>query len=43
MIMIAHRDSTIRQATRRLFIKDGYLVEDDRAISVRLEKGGDLV
>ncbi len=43
MIMIAHRDSTIRQATRRLFIKDGYLVEDDQTISVRLEKGGDLV
>lgn len=43
MIMIAHRDSTIRQATRRLFIDAGHLVEDDQTISVRLDKGGDLI
>ena len=43
MIMIAHRDSTIRQATRRLFIEAGHLVEDDQTISVRLDKGGDLI
>ncbi|MGV3095327.1 MULTISPECIES: ATP-binding cassette domain-containing protein [Staphylococcus] len=43
MIMIAHRDSTIRQATRRLFIEAGHLVEDDQTISVRLDKGGDFI
>ena len=38
MIMIAHRDSTIRQASDDYLLKDGYLVEDDQTISVRLEK-----
>ncbi|PTF05114.1 cysteine ABC transporter ATP-binding protein [Staphylococcus devriesei] len=41
MIIIAHRDSTIRQATRRLYINEGQLVQDDSTISVSLTKGGE--
>ncbi|UDI78914.1 ABC transporter ATP-binding protein/permease [Staphylococcus taiwanensis] len=43
MIIIAHRDSTIRQATRRLYIDHGRLIEDDQRISVNLKEGDDLL
>lgn len=41
MIIIAHRTSTIRQATRRLFIEHGQLIKDDDDISVSYTKGGE--
>ena len=37
-ITIAHRNSTIRRATRRLFIKEGHLIKDDDQISTQLNK-----
>lgn len=41
MIIVAHRTSTIRQATRRLFIENGRLIKDDHEISVSYSKGGE--
>lgn len=40
-LIIAHRDSTIRKATRRLYIQDGYIIKDDQLISVNKEENGD--
>ncbi|HDP2676126.1 TPA: ABC transporter ATP-binding protein/permease [Staphylococcus aureus] len=43
MIVIAHRDNTIRHLQRRLYIENGRLIADDRNISVNItENGGDL-
>ena len=36
-ITIAHRNSTIRRATRRLY-KEGHLIKDDNQISTQLNK-----
>ncbi|MCO0861976.1 ABC transporter ATP-binding protein/permease [Staphylococcus pasteuri] len=40
-LIIAHRDSTIRQATRRLYIHDGEIIKDDKNISVNVKENGD--
>ena len=40
-LIIAHRDATIRKATRRLYIQDGYIIKDDQLISVNKEENGD--
>jgi len=37
-ITIAHRNSTIRRATRRLYVKEGHLIKDDNQISTQLNK-----
>ena len=37
-ITIAHRNSTIRRATRRLYVKEGHLIKDDNRISTQLNK-----
>ncbi|HCY9732246.1 TPA: ABC transporter ATP-binding protein/permease [Staphylococcus aureus] len=43
MIVIAHRDNTIRHLQRRLYIENGRLIADDRNISVNItENGNDL-
>nr|WP_211181637.1 ABC transporter ATP-binding protein/permease [Staphylococcus capitis] len=34
MIIIAHRDSTINKAQRRIYLEDGHLIKDDTTISV---------
>ncbi|HCY6806228.1 TPA: ABC transporter ATP-binding protein/permease [Staphylococcus aureus] len=41
MIVIAHRDNTIRQLQRRLYIENGRLIADDRNISVNITENGD--
>ncbi|EFS19372.1 ABC transporter, ATP-binding protein, MsbA family [Staphylococcus hominis subsp. hominis C80] len=37
-ITIAHRNSTIRRETRRLYVKEGHLIKDDNRISTQLNK-----
>lgn len=37
-ITIAHRNSTIPRATRRLYVKEGHLIKDDNRISTQLNK-----
>jgi len=37
-ITIAHRNSTKRRATRRLYVKEGHLIKDDNQISTQLNK-----
>ncbi|HDP3118980.1 TPA: ABC transporter ATP-binding protein/permease [Staphylococcus aureus] len=41
MIVIAHRDNTIRHLQRRLYIESGRLIADDRNISVNITENGD--
>ncbi|HHP7501710.1 TPA: ABC transporter ATP-binding protein/permease [Staphylococcus aureus] len=41
MIVIAHRDHTIRHLQRRLYIENGRLIADDRNISVNITENGD--
>ncbi|HEA6725622.1 TPA: ABC transporter ATP-binding protein/permease [Staphylococcus aureus] len=41
MIVIAHRDNTIRHLQRRLYIENGRLIADDRNISVNITETGD--
>ncbi|HDB4442089.1 TPA: ABC transporter ATP-binding protein/permease [Staphylococcus aureus] len=41
MIVIAHRDNTIRHLERRLYIENGRLIADDRNISVNITENGD--
>lgn len=41
MIVIAHRDKTIRHLQRRLYIENGRLIADDRNISVNITENGD--
>ncbi|HDG5487791.1 TPA: ABC transporter ATP-binding protein/permease [Staphylococcus aureus] len=41
MIIIAHRDNTIRHLQRRLYIENGRLIADDRNISVNITENGD--
>ncbi|HCC5596542.1 ABC transporter ATP-binding protein/permease [Staphylococcus aureus] len=41
MIVIAHRDNTIRHLQRRLYIEKGRLIADDRNISVNITENGD--
>ncbi|HCD4017122.1 TPA: ABC transporter ATP-binding protein/permease [Staphylococcus aureus] len=41
MIVIAHRDNTIRHLQRRLYIENGRLTADDRNISVNITENGD--
>ncbi|HDE0464052.1 TPA: ABC transporter ATP-binding protein/permease [Staphylococcus aureus] len=41
MIVIAHRDNTIRHVQRRLYIENGRLIADDRNISVNITENGD--
>ncbi|HDA7630010.1 TPA: ABC transporter ATP-binding protein/permease [Staphylococcus aureus] len=41
MIVIAHRDNTIRHLQRRLYIENGRLIADDRSISVNITENGD--
>ncbi|HHZ6729241.1 TPA: ABC transporter ATP-binding protein/permease [Staphylococcus aureus] len=41
MIVIAHRDNTIRHLQRRLYIGNGRLIADDRNISVNITENGD--
>ncbi|HAR7251010.1 TPA: ABC transporter ATP-binding protein/permease [Staphylococcus aureus] len=41
MIVIAHRDNTIRYLQRRLYIENGRLIADDRNISVNITENGD--
>ncbi|MBO8893055.1 ABC transporter ATP-binding protein/permease [Staphylococcus aureus] len=41
MIVIAHRDNTIRHLQRRLYIENGRLIADDRNISVYITENGD--
>ncbi|HDR3281066.1 TPA: ABC transporter ATP-binding protein/permease [Staphylococcus aureus] len=41
MIVIAHRDNTIRHLQRRLYIENGRLIADDRNISVNIIENGD--
>ncbi|HBC4091300.1 TPA: ABC transporter ATP-binding protein/permease [Staphylococcus aureus] len=41
MIVIAHRDNTIRHLQRRLYIENGRLIADDRNISVNITENGD--
>lgn len=40
-LIIAHRDATIRKATRRLYMQDGCIIKDDQLISVNKEENGD--
>ncbi|MFB2438807.1 ABC transporter ATP-binding protein/permease [Staphylococcus aureus] len=40
MIVIAHRDNTIRHLQRRLYIENGRLIADDRNISVNITENG---
>lgn len=39
VIMIAHRQSTIRAADRRIYMKQGHIETDDRDISIGMRKG----
>ncbi|HCA6424469.1 ABC transporter ATP-binding protein/permease [Staphylococcus aureus] len=41
MMVIAHRDNTIRHLQRRLYIENGRLIADDRNISVNITENGD--
>ncbi|MCS4500582.1 ABC transporter ATP-binding protein/permease [Staphylococcus aureus] len=41
MIVIAHRDNTIRHLQRRLYIENGRLIADERNISVNITENGD--
>ncbi|MBG3323936.1 ABC transporter ATP-binding protein/permease [Staphylococcus aureus] len=41
MIVIAHRDNTIRHLQRRLYIENGRLIADDGNISVNITENGD--
>ncbi|HCU8827954.1 TPA: ABC transporter ATP-binding protein/permease [Staphylococcus aureus] len=41
MIVIAHRDNTIRHLQRRLYLEKGRLIADDRNISVNITENGD--
>ncbi|SUK34243.1 ABC transporter ATP-binding protein/permease [Staphylococcus aureus] len=41
MIVVAHRDNTIRHLQRRLYIENGRLIADDRNISVNITENGD--
>ncbi|HDF6200790.1 TPA: ABC transporter ATP-binding protein/permease [Staphylococcus aureus] len=41
MIVIAHRDNTIRHLQRRLYIENGRLIANDRNISVNITENGD--
>ncbi|HHD0043862.1 TPA: ABC transporter ATP-binding protein/permease [Staphylococcus aureus] len=41
MIVIAHRDNTIRHLQRRLYIENGRLIADARNISVNITENGD--
>ncbi|HCZ0187738.1 ABC transporter ATP-binding protein/permease [Staphylococcus aureus] len=41
MIVIAHRDNTIRHLQRRLYIENGRLIADDCNISVNITENGD--
>ncbi|HFQ4629365.1 TPA: ABC transporter ATP-binding protein/permease [Staphylococcus aureus] len=41
MIVIAHRDNTIRHLQRRLYIENGRLIADDRNILVNITENGD--
>ncbi|HDD0809886.1 TPA: ABC transporter ATP-binding protein/permease [Staphylococcus aureus] len=41
MIVIAHRDNTIRHLQRRLYIENRRLIADDRNISVNITENGD--
>ncbi|EVO38730.1 ABC transporter ATP-binding protein/permease [Staphylococcus aureus] len=41
MIVIAHKDNTIRHLQRRLYIENGRLIADDRNISVNITENGD--
>ncbi|TXN90209.1 ABC transporter ATP-binding protein/permease [Staphylococcus aureus] len=41
MIVISHRDNTIRHLQRRLYIENGRLIADDRNISVNITENGD--
>ncbi|HCX0059855.1 cysteine ABC transporter ATP-binding protein [Staphylococcus aureus] len=41
MIVIVHRDNTIRHLQRRLYIENGRLIADDRNISVNITENGD--
>ncbi|HCU6936907.1 TPA: ABC transporter ATP-binding protein/permease [Staphylococcus aureus] len=41
MIVIAHRDNTIRHLQRRLYTENGRLIADDRNISVNITENGD--
>ncbi|HGZ4392967.1 TPA: ABC transporter ATP-binding protein/permease [Staphylococcus aureus] len=41
MMVIAHRDNTIRHLQRRLYIENGRLIADDRNISVNIKENGD--
>ncbi|HHO6114335.1 TPA: ABC transporter ATP-binding protein/permease [Staphylococcus aureus] len=41
MIVIAHRDNTIRHLQRRLYIENGRMIADDRNISVNITENGD--
>ncbi|HGO3689459.1 TPA: ABC transporter ATP-binding protein/permease [Staphylococcus aureus] len=41
MIVIAHRDNTIRHLQRRLYIENGRLIADDRNISVNITENDD--
>ncbi|MGV3065244.1 ABC transporter ATP-binding protein/permease [Staphylococcus simulans] len=41
VIMIAHRESTIRMAQRRIYMEEGRIVTDDQVISTQRDKGRD--
>ena len=41
VIMIAHRESTIRMAQRRIYMEGGHIITDDQVISTQRDKGRD--
>ncbi|MDN6657370.1 MAG: ATP-binding cassette domain-containing protein, partial [Staphylococcus simulans] len=41
VIMIAHRESTIRMAQRRIYMEGGHMITDDQVISTQRAKGRD--
>ncbi|MCP6559177.1 hypothetical protein NL501_28565, partial [Klebsiella pneumoniae] len=41
VIMIAHRESTIRMAQRRIYMEGGHMITDDQVISTQRDKGRD--
>ncbi|MHD0398437.1 ABC transporter ATP-binding protein/permease [Staphylococcus simulans] len=41
VIMIAHRESTIRMAQRRIYMEEGRVMTDDQVISTQRDKGRD--
>ena len=42
MLIIAHRDTTINQAERRIYLENGQLIKDDATISVSQSEGESL-